>query len=268
MLISCASASACVDSLWYKVEPVQCYGLRNGKITIKKVFGGVPPYFYSIDGQSFSTNPAFDHLWAGEYSLSVRDGSGCVKTIALKLSEPSELILKLVADDSSVVAGKPLTLKALISPDTATLRFIQWRPLHLFTNQDSLHQHLIISETTNFALEVIDNNGCTARSQLKVTVEQTNVYIPNVIKLGSAQDAYFTVFAGEGVQQVLSLRVYSRIGATVFEQQNFPANDPQAGWNGRWNGKKVQTGVYLWLADVELLDGSSEHFEGTVTVVE
>jgi len=267
-LLSYTSGNACVDSLWYKAEPVQCYGLRNGKIIVKKVFGGTAPYFYSIDGQSFSTNPEFDHLWAGNYTLSVRDATGCVKTIAIKLSEPSELELRLLASDSNIVAGKPLFLKALISPDTANLRFIQWRPPHLFSKQDTLQQQLIISESTNFALEIIDNNGCTARSHLTVTVAQTNIYIPNVIKLGSTQDAYFTVFAGEGVHQVLSLKVYSRVGATVFERLNFPANDPLIGWNGRWDGQKVQTGVYLWLADVELLDGSKAHFEGNVTVVE
>ncbi len=267
-LLIYTNSNACVDSLKYKVEPVQCFGLRNGKIVVNKVFGGTAPYFFSLDGQSFSTNPEFDHLWAGNYTLFVRDGSGCVTSFAVKVAEPSELVLRLAASDTSIVAGKLLSLKALVSPETASLKYIQWRPPHLFSRQDTLSQQLSISESTNFALEIIDQNGCTARSSLSVNVEQTNIYIPNIIKLGSAQDSYFTVFAGEGVHQVLSLKVYSRVGAPVFERLNFPANDPLIGWNGRWDGQKVQTGVYLYLADVELLDGSTEHFEGSVTVVE
>jgi CHU_C Type IX secretion signal domain len=268
LLLGYTSGFACIDSLKYKTDPVQCYGLRNGRILINKVFGGAAPYFYSIDGHSFSTNPEFDHLWAGNYTLSVRDASGCVKTFAIKVTEPSELSLRLVASDTNIVAGKPLFLEGLVSPDTTTLKAIQWRPPHLFSVQASLKQQISISENTNLALEIIDANGCIARSNLSVTVDHTNIYIPNVIKLGSAQDAYFTVYAGEGVNQVLSLKIYSRIGAPVFERTNFPANDPIIGWNGKWDGQKAQTGVYLWVVDVELLDGSTEHFEGSVTVVE
>lgn len=260
--------NACVDSLWYTVEPVQCYGLRNGKVSVDKVFGGEAPYYYSIDGESFSTNPNFDHLWAGDYTLAVRDASGCVTTILMRVAEPDELIVRLQAADSSVVAGKPVQLRALVSPENAFLSSIEWRPPDLFTRHDTLRQRIIISESTNFAIELIDKNGCTARSNVTVAVEQTNIFIPNALKPGSPQDAYFTIFAGEGVKEVVSLRIFSRNGSPVFENQHFSPNDPLKGWNGRWNGQKVQSGVYLWLADVELLDGSLQHFEGTVTVIE
>ncbi len=268
LLLFRLSASACIDSVWYKVKPVQCFSLRNGEILVDKVFGGLAPYYYSIDGQSFSTNPNFDHLWTGDYTLSIRDASGCVTTILLNIPEPPELIVRLQANDSSIVAGKPLVLSALVSPETADLGSILWRPPYLFSNQDTLSQRLIISETTNFAVEIIDENGCSARSNLTVAVEQTNIYIPNALRLGSPQDAFFTVFAGDGVKKVAFLRVYSRSGSMIFERLDFPPNDPLKGWNGRWKSQKVQPGVYLWLANVELLDGTVERFEGTVTVVE
>ncbi len=267
-LICYLNATACVDSLWYQVKPVQCFGLRNGKIMINKVFGGTSPYYYSIDGQSFSTNPNFDHLWSGDYTLYVRDGSGCIISLTFNILEPSELIVKLQAQDSSIVAGKPLYLRALLSPETAELTAIEWRPPDLFSRQDTLRQQLIISETTNFAISIADKNGCTANSHLTVEVEQTNLYVPNAIKPGSPQDAYLTIYAGEGVKRVASLQVFSRNGATLFKRDDFLPNDPLKGWNGRWNGQKVQTGVYLWLALVELLDGTVRHLEGTVTVVE
>jgi hypothetical protein len=250
------------------VEPVQCYGLRNGTITIKKIFGGLAPYYYSIDGQSFSTNPTFDYLWAGNYTLYVRDGSGCVKTQELALSEPPELIVRLLAEDSSIVAGMPVSVRALISPETANLQSIEWRPPALFQQQGVLQQQLSLSESTNLAIELVDQNGCYARSYLSIEVAETSIYIPNAIKPGSAQDAYFTVYAGDGVKRVVYLKVYSRFGAVIFDGTNFAPNDPLKGWNGRWRNQKAQPGVYLWLAAVELLDGKIKHFKGTVTVVE
>ena len=188
--------------------------------------------------------------------------------MVLKVPEPFEFMVRLQAGDSSIVAGKPLTLRALISPESAAIQSIEWRPPHLFTIQDTLRQSLIISQTTNFNVELIDKNGCSAHSNLTVVVEQTNIYIPNALKQGSPQDAYFTIYAGEGVKSIAYLRIFSRTGARVFERINFPPNDPLAGWNGRWDGEKVQMGVYLYMADVVMLDGTVQHFEGSVTVLE
>jgi hypothetical protein len=259
---------ACIDSLWWHTVPVQCNGLRNGKIIIDKVFGGESPYYFSLDGETFSTNPTFDHLWSAEYTLHVRDASGCIKMLPIAVEEPPLLTVQLLTADSTVVSGKTIVLEALIGPDDAVLTSIQWRPQEMFGVQNGLVQQVILRESTNFAVEIADKNGCIARSHLSVQADPINVFVPNVIKPGSAQDAYFTVFAGEGVKNISSLRVYSRGGAKIFEQQNFLPNDPLRGWNGRWDGRKVQSGVYLWMADLEMLDGTIEHFNGTITVVE
>lgn len=266
-LILSFEVGACIDSISYTTEPVQCFGMRNGKIRVTGVFGGAGPYYYSIDGQSFSTNPTFDHLWAGEYTLSVRDGSGCVTQHPMLLTEPFEVVVRLQATDSSIVVGKPITIQALLSPETAKLKSIEWLPLNAFPKQDTLRQRVVLSESTEVTVELIDINGCMARNDLTIQVAEPEIYIPNAIKPGSDDDAYLTVFSGEGVKKVASLRVYNRVGATIFEREDFPPNDPLKGWNGRWKNQPVQPGVYLWLATVELLDGTLEHFEGSVTVV-
>ena len=260
-------AHACVDSIWYKIDSVQCNGLRNGKIFIEKVFGGASPYYYSIDGQSFSTNPNFDHLWAGNYLLHVRDASGCILKIAVEVPQPDEIQVAILVGDTLISPGTPVFLRAIYAPETAIIQGIQWRPPDLFPKQDSLRQTVYIAEKTTFAVELLDNHGCVARNQVSVDVEKIKAYFPNVLKPGSAQNAWFTVFTGEGVQKVAILSIYSRVGAKVFEKVNFPPNDPLKGWNGYWNNQLAQPGVYLWIAEIELLDGTKQHFQGTVTVV-
>ncbi|HND89684.1 MAG TPA: hypothetical protein PK971_15230, partial [Saprospiraceae bacterium] len=64
-LLSCFTSpllASCVDSVWWKVESVQCYGLRNGLLRVDTVFGGERPFYFSLDGQTFSTRPEFDRL--------------------------------------------------------------------------------------------------------------------------------------------------------------------------------------------------------------
>lgn len=261
------AVSACVDSVRLDINSVKCYGLRNGIIIVDTVFGGEKPFFYSIDGQSFSTNPLFDRLWPGDYTVYVRDASGCIKQWQANVPEPEELTVGLFADFDTVTAGEPVQLRAVITPPDVPIEAIEWRPPGLFQVQNATMQTVKISETTTFAVEVRTDEACVARDQLTVFVEKTNVYFPNVIKPGSNQDAYFTLFAGEGVARIVSMFIYSRGGGVVFERSDFPPNDPLKGWNGRWGNKPAQPGVYPWVTVIEFLDGTRKQFLGTVTVV-
>ncbi len=270
-LLFCSFAAGafadCVDSLSVTVQPVQCNGLRNGLIRIDSVYGGMPPYYFSLDGQSFSTRPSFDRLWPGNYQLWVKDALGCAKQWSIIIHEPELLQVALRSSDTSVVAGVPFNLYAEVSPQNIDLKNIEWRPPGLFVYSDTLKQRLFLSETTTFAIEIENQDGCIARDQVTVEVEKTNLYFPNIIKPGSNQDAYFTVYAGEGVAQIVLLQVYNRTGGLVFERNDFQPNDPLKGWNGRADGKYVQVGVYAWRAVVAYLDGHLQQFQGSVTVV-
>lgn len=237
-----AASAACVDSVRLQVQPVQCYGLRNGIIKVDTVFGGEHPFFFSIDGQSFSTNKKFDLLWPGTYTLYVRDASGCVKSWEATVPEPEPLEVKLFSNKDTVDEGGRVRLRAVVTPEGVPLTAIEWRPPDMFPFQDSLEQTATVPDATDFAIEIQTKNGCIARDQLRIEVQKTSVYFPNIIMPGSNQDAYFTAFGGEGVARVVTLQVYSRGGGIVFERRDFPPNDPVKGWNGRWDGKYVQIG--------------------------
>jgi hypothetical protein len=256
-----------VDSIHTVITPVQCHGLRNGMIQVDTVFGGEKPFYYSLDGQSFTTNPIFDRLWAGDYSLFVRDASGGISIWPFKIKEPAELQVKLVASETKVSAGASLNLRALASVESEFLQQIEWLPQVFFPRQDTLKQTFTISEPLEISITLMDLNGCKATDRIFVELEEPRIYIPNAIKPGSASDAYFTVFSGEGVRRVVSLQVFSRGGSMIFERSDFQPNAPLLGWGGRWNGKTAQAGVYPYWVVVELFDGKQVRYEGNVTVV-
>ena len=51
----------------------------EGFIEILNVEGGTPPFTYSLDGGSFTSETLFDNLIAGTYTISVIDNSGCIQ---------------------------------------------------------------------------------------------------------------------------------------------------------------------------------------------
>lgn len=274
LLLPCFSVGAqtvgtsCIDSIRVALTPVSCNSYRDGLIKVDTVFGGKPPYYYSIDDLSFSTRNEFDRLFPDTYTIIVRDDSGCIFEQTVVIEEPEILEVSLTADVTSVYAGIPFNLKAFVEPPDAHLTAISWRPPALFSQMNTLEQTGIrISQTTTFAIEVVNDKGCTARAQATVVVDDTQMYFPNIIKIGSNLDARFTVFAGDGVVSIKMLRIYSREGALMFERSDFPPNDPQQGWNARHNNRPVQPGVFAWVADIELADGAIVRHTGSLTVV-
>jgi hypothetical protein len=267
----CAALKAqtgCIESVQVDVVPVQCYSFRNGSITIASVQGGTSPYYYSIDGTTFSTRPEFEFLWPGIYEIIIRDSVGCIFTKEVEVEEPPVLEVSLLTTKSLVELGESFRLEATVSPPDAHIASVQWRPPDMFGEGITLAQFVEkINETTTFAVEIIDQNGCTARDQVTVAVKLPNIYAPNIISIGSNQDAFFTLFTDEYVSIIKSLNIYSRTGSLVFSRTNFPPNDPLLGWGGRYNEKRVQPGVFTWVAEVADLDGKVRLMYGSLTVV-
>jgi len=66
---------------------------------------------------------------------------------------------------------------------------------------------------------------------------------------------------------IRQLQVYDRWGDQMAVFNNIVPNDPARGWDGRFRGKEMNPGVYVWWAEVEYSDGTTEIFKGDVTIV-
>ncbi|MCZ2100329.1 MAG: gliding motility-associated C-terminal domain-containing protein, partial [Chitinophagales bacterium] len=94
----------------------------------------------------------------------------------------------------------------------------------------------------------------------------TDIYFPNVIT-GEGSNGYFTGYSTTKGTQIRSLSVFDRWGNRVFHREHFATNEPEAGWDGKFGGKDVVPGVYIWTAQIVHSDGREETFSGDVTLV-
>jgi len=123
-------------------------------------------------------------------------------------------------------------------------------------------------ESIQYILTIWSEDGCVTTIEVNIEVRRDiNIYIPNVFTPnGDGINDIFTVFGNREVQQVRSLRIFDRWGEAVWQGENFPA-DGTFGWDGLFNGKQMQPGVFAWVCEVELKNGTSKRFQGDVTLL-
>ena len=76
----------------------------------------------------------------------------------------------------------------------------------------------------------------------------------------------FTIFSGPAGSLVEELSVFDRWGNLVYIGENFVIGDSRVGWDGRFKGKLVNSGVFAWVAKVRFVDNVVVSYNGSITV--
>ena len=249
------------------VEHPRCHYELSGAINFTNVSGGFEPYSYSIDGGGFFVAESeFPDLSPGEYSLRVQDQYGCYWEDVIEIITPDEVWVE-AGDDDEVRLGGGVQLQAvtnLIAPDT-----VIWSPADGVDCPTCLGTEATPLKTTTYTVLVMDENGCTAEASVTVLVRpEHELYVPNAFSPnGDGNNDTFTVFGGNNIARVRQFAVFERWGGQVFQLENFAPNNLSTGWNGTWRNTEVPVGTYLWMAEVEFLDGKVIVFDGEVNLI-
>ncbi|MBS1643521.1 MAG: PKD domain-containing protein [Bacteroidetes bacterium] len=114
-----------------------------------------------------------------------------------------------------------------------------------------------------------DAHGCKSSDSVTVFVRCNGslVFIPNTFSPNG--DGYNDVFypRGEGVDNMMSFRVFNRWGQVVFERNNVQLNDASAGWDGTFKGQKLQPDVYVYTMQSRCEDGEVVKWRGDITLL-
>lgn len=243
------------------VSPIPCTADELGAIEAA-ASGGTSPYLFALDSNPFSTQNSFLNLGTGSYQLIVEDANGCQQFTDLELLAPEELILSL-GEEQTICLGEFVTLNPNILPNTDNLNFF-WTSSSALLACDTCRQFSVQPfNTTTYKLTVNAPNGCSASASTVVNVtENRNFYIPNVFSPNDdGINDRFQIFPGKSVASLSQLRIYNRWGGLVFE------GDPQQGWDGKVDQQQVANGVYLYVLQLNYLDGVEETHSGDVVLV-
>ncbi|MCB9336683.1 MAG: gliding motility-associated C-terminal domain-containing protein [Lewinellaceae bacterium] len=262
------ASSLPIDGALFTLDHPDCVD-PDGYIFIDTVFGGTPPYYYSVDGEVAIAYPELSFLSAGLHELTVQDVNGCVWMDTVLLLAPGEILVEL-GDDIYIVQGQTADLEAQLSIPIAAVDSIFWVNLPDSTEcPQCLEQVVSPDETTTYRIYVMDTLGCMGTDQITVVVnEERPFYVPNAFSPdGNNINDLLLLYAGPDVANVVAFRIFDRWGDQVFFRENFQPNDPRFGWDGKFEGQPMDAAVFVWLAEVEFVDGDRKVFYGDVVLM-
>ena len=122
------------------------------------------------------------------------------------------------------------------------------------------------SESITYCVEGIAASGCSDTScvRIEVSLDCETFFIPNAFAPEQGGDEMNDCFHAFGEECFVSmrLRVFDRWGELVFEADDFGAC-----WDGTYQGKKLNSGVFVYYFDAVLVNGDPFYRKGNVTLI-
>ena len=251
---------------------------NDGVITFGTVTGGIGPYVYSINGgQTFTPALDFGQITPGTYDLWIQDANGCEYHESLIVPQAPDPNISI--DPSfKIILGDSLTLHAVLPPGypLSLIDTITWTPLDGLTFDNYTIPGLLSPtakpfKSTEYLVVVTSKDGCEAQDRVLVRVDnEPHIYIPNAFTPDHSNtlNDIFMIFAdNKQIQQVDKFQVYDRWGELLFTDSGFMPNDPAHGWDGNYRDKPMTPAVFVYYAEIRLIDGRVLLYKGDVTLV-
>ena len=255
----------------YEVIDPSCFGDRDGRITAF-VSGGIEPYSFSLDNETYFGTNILIGLNAGTYPVYIRDQTNCFIVDSVTVIDPPPFTV-LAGDDLELQVGDSIQLAPNFENNVGEVQ-LSWSGLFdgtLFCAVDSLPcidpwVQTVFSNT--YELYGVDENGCEDTDEIAITINKTNqIFVPTAFTPnGDSANDLLTIHGAEGAV-VRSFLVFDRWGTLVYSEEDFDINLLTVGWDGSYRGQRSPTGVYAWKAEVAFLDGSERLASGQTTLL-
>ncbi|WP_276131719.1 gliding motility-associated C-terminal domain-containing protein [Polluticoccus soli] len=166
-------------------------------------------------------------------------------------------IIDLGPDTSICVNGKPVILTDRINNGNPLAKW-KWNSRGDNTGASIVARHPGAYSAT------VEIDGCAATDTV-VVANNCYINVPNAFTPNSdGHDDYFLPrqLLSSGVTDFKML-IFNRWGQKVFESTTADGR----GWDGSFNNTPQPLGVYVYLIDVNFVNGAQEHYEGNVTLL-
>lgn len=256
-----------VESIDFEVSQPLCFG-DNGSVEWNEIVGGTAPYTTYVNKVLLSQNTNLA-LQGGTYEIQVSDSNGCTLASNLSIDILEDFTVN-AGKDTIINLGTSHQITAITDVPWTSLSEITWTPSNTLSCKDCPNPVASPENDTEYTITIIDENGCERTDKVWVRLKFNRGYIaPNIMNpkstTGNNKFTIYPLFAS--IESIKSLSIYDRWGNKLFDVKDIPAGDPDYGWNGTFDGRDIQPGVFIWVADVLYKDNTSEIVTGDITII-
>ena len=247
----------------FTVDDLSCSDTEDGSIQLIGVQNAVyPPIQYQLDSV-VQVVDSVGGLPAGSYGYQITDRFGCRDTGTLVIDRPEPFVIDL-GPDPIVDLGEQVRVGTIANFPVAGYQFSPEGLIECMADCDVVS--FVPPQTLHLRAVAQSTEGCVASDSVLITViQKRDVYVPSAFSPnGDGVNDVFTVFSEESrVAGVARMEVFDRWGGLVYSGSGLPINDLSVGWDG----EDAPAGVYVYVVEVTFLDGFSQRFSGSVSLI-
>jgi len=250
----------------FELKDPSCADLQDGSISINEIRNGTAPIDIYVDGQLSLNMGALDAISTEPHFYQFVDRYGCDGDTIVSLGNPTPFDIDLGLD-TLIALGQSITINIDASHP---INSYDWSPdgaVNCSMNCNSLE--FLPLESLALSLTATSEDGCVASDVIFITVDKVRkVYFPNAISPNDdGINDRFTIYGDQpNVAEIVSFQIYDRWSNLIFEQNNFQSGDSDLGWDGKYKGNVVDSGVYVYVASIRFIDNELVKYSGDISV--
>ena len=199
----------------------------------------------------------FNAIGTYTITLTVTSENGATSSINSTITVNDNPTISVRNDTIIDVGGS-----ALLSVSGATSGTFIWTPDEGLSCPECEFTQASPENTTTYQVYYIDENGCTDQDTVKVWVNfAIGIGVPSGFSPNGDGENDVLFVKGFGISAI-NFRVFNRYGELIFESDN-----QEIGWDGTYQNREENPGVFTWVLNYSLEDGSSGMLKGNTTLV-
>lgn len=164
--------------------------------------------------------------------------------------------------DEAIRLGDNIELGTTLSAGSIEGTF-SWSPAQFLDNPTSPNPVATPIETTEFTVVHTTDGNCTFTDEVTIRVEQKGqLLVPSAFSPNGDGKNDILRIIPVNIAQLTEFKVFNRWGEKVFETR-----DINQGWNGVYQNKVQDIGVYVYFATAISTQGDPVYIQGNVTII-
>lgn len=205
---------------------------------------------FLLDGKTMN-QPFENTLGIGSHTIQIIDANNCSVLKSFEINKPEFPEISIIHSDRAYYDNEniPLSIKTSSNSEIELIDSIHWfingtlmckgkcMELNLSNVAAGTYKHEI----------VIFYKTCLKEESFEVLVKGSpQIFLSNIISItGSDENKYFNIKSNDPELKVKSCKVFSRWGEKVFEKLDFNPALEKNMWDGTFNGKSLNPGVFV-----------------------